>query len=287
MKLIVRADDFGYTDIYNKGTIEAIENGIVTHAEIMFDTPGTIDSLEKIKEYPWISVGWHAHFWGRPVLDPTEVPSMVNEEGRFKFRKDQSLKQTCNFEEVLKESRAQMELCISIIGRAPDVAGIQNNDSPFEKARKQVCDEYGIKYNFFSKPDFNGVVVPCLDQYKDLEIYMPNQPATVYQVCYDDSYMIRKQYDPVAYYLNDEGNILDKKVAITAWHPGYLDPYILNESRMGEVRVVDVDALCSPVLKKWIIENKVELINMRDALYDTNEYQNYLRSINSPLYIKK
>ena len=287
MKLIVRADDYGYTKTHNDGTIVAIENGIVTTVDVMFDTPGTIDGLERIKKYPWISIGWHSHFWGKPILDAKEVPSMVDETGKFKFRKDQSLKATCVFDEVLKESRAQMELCISILGKAPDTANIANNGTDFEKARKQVCDEYGIEYNFADKPDYNGVVIPALEKHRHLEIYMPNQPATVYRICYDDSNEKRNTYNPVKYYTEDEGDIMNKKIALTAWHPGYLDEYVISESRMGECRVVDVKALCSSEIKNWIITNEIELINHRDALFGTNEYQNYLRSMNSPLLIKK
>ncbi len=286
MKLIVRADDFGYTKAYNDGTIAAIENGIVTSVDIMLDTPGTLDALERIKAYPWISIGWHAHFWGKPVLDPQKLPSMINEEGKFKFRKDQSLKKTCLYEEVLKESRAQIDLCLKVLGRVPDTAWIQDNGSDFERARKDVCDEYGIHCNIASKPDYEGILVPAYAPYQKLNVYMPNQPATIYKLCYSDSHAERSLYDPVKYYLDDEGDILNKEIALTAWHPGYLDPYILNESRMGECRVLDVEALCSEKLKQWVIDNRIELINHRDALFKTKEYQNHLRGINSPLYIK-
>lgn len=286
MKLIVRADDFGYTKAYNDGTIEAIDNGIVTSVDIMFDTPGAIDALIRIRDYPWISIGWHAHFWGKPVLDPSLVPSMIDESGKFKFRKDQKLKSTCKYEEVLMESRAQMELCLKILGRVPDTAWIQDNGSEFERARKQVCEEYGIQMNIASKPDYKGVVVPSYDRYKHLNIYMPNQPATVYKICYSNDYSERMSYDPIKYYTNDEGDILNKEIALTAWHPGYLDPYIMSESSLAEGRVIDVKALCSDELKRWIVENKIELVNHRDAIYGTNEYQNHLRSANSPLLMR-
>jgi hypothetical protein len=41
---------------------------------------------------------------------------------------------------------------------------------------------------------------------------------------------------------------------------------------MGDVR-----------LKNWIKENHAELINCRDALYGTREYQNHLKLIGSDL----
>ena len=67
MKLIIRADDVGYTKIHNLGTFQTIDEGVVTSADVMLDCPGTVDALEQLKERPWISVGWHAHFWGAPV----------------------------------------------------------------------------------------------------------------------------------------------------------------------------------------------------------------------------
>lgn len=82
MKLIVKADDYGYTPTYNDGTIKAIEEGLVTTVDLMLDTPGVEDAIERIKAYPWISVGWHSgHYWGVPAADPKLVPSMVNAEG--------------------------------------------------------------------------------------------------------------------------------------------------------------------------------------------------------------
>ena len=56
-KLIVRADDFGYTVAHNDGTMEAIDNGIVTSVDLMLDTPGTLDAMERIRAYPWICRG--------------------------------------------------------------------------------------------------------------------------------------------------------------------------------------------------------------------------------------
>ena len=37
--------------------------------------------------------------------------------------------------------------------------------------------------------------------------------------------------------------------------------------------------------KEWIINNKIELISQRDAIYGTSEFQNHLKEINSPLWI--
>lgn len=64
---------------------------------------------------------------------------------------------------------------------------------------------------------------------------------------------------------------------------GYTETY----NRFYTARVIDIAALCSPLLKQWIVEHQVELVNMRDVLLGTQEYQNHLRAVGSPLYISK
>lgn len=286
MKLIIRADDVGYTVPNNQGIFKAIDQGIVTSADLMLDCPGFENAVEFLKERPWISVGWHPHFWGAPVLPADKVPSMVNSQGRFKFRRDQSLKDTCEPEEIRAECRAQVERCIRLLGRGPDYTHSHKTDSLFEKVRLEVCDEYGIKYGFATKlrPDGSCLEVAS-EQYAALGIEMPDQPGTVYRASFDDSMKVRKTYDPVKYFLDDSEGMLSKKVFITAWHPGYLDDYILKESTCLEARVVDLIALCSDELKQWIRDNQVELVNYRDALYGSREYQNHLKVTGSNLFI--
>ena len=68
MKMIIRADDVGFTDVCNIGTFETFDKGLSTSADVMLDCPGTEDALRRLRNYPWISVGWHGHMWGSPVL---------------------------------------------------------------------------------------------------------------------------------------------------------------------------------------------------------------------------
>lgn len=285
MKLIIRADDVGYTVPNNQGIIRAIDEGIVTSVDLMLDCPGFEDAVEIIRQRPWLSVGWHAHFWGRPVLPPEQVPSMVNEQGRFKFRKNHDLMDTCSYDEVLQESRAQIERCIRLLGKAPDYTHV-GRESDFERARLQACREYGIKYGFVNKQAPDGRwLEKAAPEYERLDIHMPDQPGTVYIPSFDDSMKVRKTYSPVRYYLDNSEEFLSHQAVITAWHPGYLDDYILKESTCMEARIVDLIALCSDELREWIRKNHVELSNYRDVLYGSREYQNHLKVTGSDLYI--
>ena len=89
-KMIIRADDIGHSKVCNIGTFEAIAAGLVGAADVMLDSPGTEDALERLKAYPWISVGWHMHMWGAPVSDRNLVPSLIEKGGEFdgRFRMD-------------------------------------------------------------------------------------------------------------------------------------------------------------------------------------------------------
>lgn len=290
MQLIVRADDVGYTDVCNIGAFEAIENGIVTSADVMLDCPGTEDALRRLKNYPWISVGWHAHFWGAPVLDPADVPSLYD-ASRNGFRKDLRALEDVDYQQALAECRAEINRCVEILGKAPDVSGFGMGDTPMSRAMAEVAREFGMKTDFVYMPGFPGsetewdgkkIIAMGFEAYADLQT---------------DSLTEIEKYDPVGYYLQDRGGMLKLPPHATAmhcWHPGYVDYFVYRLGDYGPnarnfitARTVDVHALCSQQVKDWLREHNVRLVNIRDALYGTNEYQNHLRSVGSNLYIDK
>jgi predicted glycoside hydrolase/deacetylase ChbG (UPF0249 family) len=110
-KMIVRIDDVGFSDVCNIGSFETIEKGLATSADVMLDSPGTDDALRRLKNFPWISVGWHGHMWGTPVLAPSKAPSLIEKDGEFagRFREDIRNAQDINYDEALAELRAQVK----------------------------------------------------------------------------------------------------------------------------------------------------------------------------------
>lgn len=310
MKLIIRADDVGYTTFANVGTFKAIDQGVITTADVMLDCPGAVDALERLVHRPWISVGWHGgHQWGKPVLGAARVPSLVNEQGDFKWamkdgvklgyavpvpdRKElNARKNQVVYEEALAEFRAELELCVKVLGRAPDTSTEPGGDSLVDRARKQAMDEYGVKYGWFTKgpggKDPQGV--PCLPSYQDLHIYMPNQKyGTNKNMLEIESYRMADPYDPVQGFLDDGDGFAGHEIVQVAFHPAFLDDDICYDGGvqfiMNRARIIDVHAMCDPRLRQWIRENRVVLINQRDALYGTNEYQAHLKATGSDLYM--
>ncbi len=297
LKMVMRADDVGYTNVCNIGAFETIERGVVTSADVMLDTPGTVDALERLRALPWISVGWHAHFWGSPVLDPSKVPSMViREDGRVRFRKDLASARDVVFEEALAECRAQLDRCVKILGRVPDTGGGARGDLPFGRAIAQAAREYGLVSGFAAAASYaNGALklgAPADKRWADRKIYMADAQAA-YRALFTDSLTEIEKYDPLRFYLDDPSHILDLpegSITVQVWHPGYVDYYVYRLGDYGPnarnfitARTKDVEVLCSERLKSWIKEHRIELVNHRDALYGTNEYQNHLRATGNDL----
>jgi chitin disaccharide deacetylase len=292
-KMIFRADDIGYTKVCNIGAFETIERGVVTAAEVMLDTPGTEDALERLKAFPWVSLGWHTHFWGSPVLKPEQVRSLIiNEAGRNRFRKDYTKANDVVFEEALMELRAQIDRCIRILGRAPDVCGpgfSMTGESPFTRAMMQVCKEYGIVTNYLKlTPSGDAPKSPSRWANRNIQVLNPGDIFKILST--SDSMAEIDSIDPIEHLLKSHLDFKENDYVVSGYHPGYVDyhmyrlgDYASNARNFILVRMLDVEALCSDRLKNWIKENRIELSNFRDALYGTKEYQNHLKATGSDL----
>lgn len=82
MKLIVNADDFGYSKGVNLGIIEAHRAGVVTSTTTMVNMGGFEHAVQLARETPTLGVGIHLVLTcGAPVSH--DVPSLTDEHGRF------------------------------------------------------------------------------------------------------------------------------------------------------------------------------------------------------------
>jgi hypothetical protein len=225
------------------------------------------------------------------------------------------------FEEAVNELRAQLDRCIRILGRVPDTGGEGRGDSPWGRAVKQVTDEYGLAKNFVNNIATDQRVVDKIvaaqkageewakyysatpspatkadEKWANRKIFKQSNLGYI-DLWTDRISEVEAKYDPVLYYTEDLEGILkypEDVITTRAWHPGYVDYYVyrlgerVNRARAQQFvvgRTQDVAALCDVRLKNWIKENRIELINFRDALYGTREYQNHLRLKGSDLSI--
>lgn len=84
-KLIVNADDFGLTPGVNAAVIRAHREGILTSATLMAGGLAWQEAVSLSRATPTLGVGVHLTLTAlAPVLPPQQVPSLVDQKGRFR-----------------------------------------------------------------------------------------------------------------------------------------------------------------------------------------------------------
>jgi hopanoid biosynthesis associated protein HpnK len=78
-RLIVNADDFGFTSGVNRAIVEAHTRGVVTSATLMANGPAFTQAAQLASTVPQLSIGCHIVLIdGQPVLAPEQVSSLTN-----------------------------------------------------------------------------------------------------------------------------------------------------------------------------------------------------------------
>jgi len=119
VKLIVNADDFGYTERVTAGILHAHRDGIVTATTIMTNAPHTTGAAAYARATPTLDVGVHLVVtFDRPLVDPARVRSLVDREGKFLGPKE-LLSRDVDRDEALTEYKAQYRKARELLGREP------------------------------------------------------------------------------------------------------------------------------------------------------------------------
>lgn len=85
-QIILNADDFGRHEWINAAVKEAVERGLLRSASLMAGEPAFDEAVAIAKAHPELGVGIHFTLVdGRPVLPPEKIPSLVDEDGRFRL----------------------------------------------------------------------------------------------------------------------------------------------------------------------------------------------------------
>jgi predicted glycoside hydrolase/deacetylase ChbG (UPF0249 family) len=85
--LIINADGYGFTAGITRAIEECVAFGTVKSLSANVNFPEAERLVALVERYPEISVGCHLNpVVGRPVLPPSQVGSLLNEEGEFLYK---------------------------------------------------------------------------------------------------------------------------------------------------------------------------------------------------------
>lgn len=233
MKLMIRADDLGYSLGVNYGIYESVKNGMIRNIGFMVNMEHSVEGYELVKDLP-IVLGQHTNICvGKPISDPKHIPSLCDDNGSFKSSKTyrKALNDFVVFEEAVIEVEAQYEMFKKITGKEPMYfEGHAVNSVNFCKALEFVANKHNLRYVPFS-------------QNEHIEMHMDS---------------MNPNYDPLEL-VKKVSMIDDDKYHMIVFHPGFLDAYILETSSLTTPRVVEVKMLCGDELKAYLEHNSIHL----------------------------
>ena len=246
-KILVRADDLGYCEAFNYGLARAVKSGIVRSVGVMPNMEWAAHGVGLLKDTDVIFTV-HANICqGRPITDPSLVPSLVDENGVFK---DKSLYREAKedfvvLEEVVMEVEAQYLRLVEMTGRKPFMVEAHAVPSDnFHKAIALINQKYGLTGMGFAPG--RG----------------PKIGNHVMKFSMDSG---NPDYNPFESF--KKAAMLpeaDDECAMMVLHPGYVDEYVLTTSYITTQRALEVAFAMNPEVPKWCEENGVRLMTYAD-----------------------
>ena len=148
--LIINADDFGCDIKTNNAILKCYTEGIVTSTTAYVNFPESIKMIKEVHElYPDFPVGIHLNItFGKPVLPPEEIPTLVNKKNGEFWNEDEILSHIADisYEEVKKEIHAQIELFLES-GFSPDHIDYHNHILALYTPFHQIARDEALRLN--------------------------------------------------------------------------------------------------------------------------------------------
>lgn len=251
-RLLIRADDLGFSDGVNCGIAATVAAGLVRSVGVMTNMPEAASGLARIADYQ-VCLGQHTNIsTGKPLTDPARIPSLVDDQGNFKSSRAyreaaQRGEDLVALDDVVLEIEAQYEQFRELTGQEPGYFEGHAVASPaFFKGLELVAARHHVPYFPMGKPgeavDFCGTTVWP---------YMPHDFAAY-------------EADPFAGLRDCVDNAHEGACDLMVFHPGYLDACLVDHSSMTTPRMREAAMLCDPATAAWLHAQDIELVTYGD-----------------------
>jgi predicted glycoside hydrolase/deacetylase ChbG (UPF0249 family) len=221
-KLIINADDFGYSRAVTYGIFDSYKIGILTSTTMMMNTTATEHAAELAQKNPGLGVGVHLVLtFGRPLLNTHKT--IVDENGNFRklsFYENDGFK--VDLEEVYSEWKAQIEKFLSY------------NLKPTHLDSHHHINSFGELYRVY------------LRLAKEYDLPVRNNVSNIKEIDSGikttDSFQM--EYKEALENVEDIAEIFLKYDSVEVMtHPSYLDKFIMESSSFNLPRLEETDFL--------------------------------------------
>ena len=245
-KMLVRADDLGYSEAFNYGLARAVKSGFLRCVGVMPNMEWAEHGV-RLLDGTDVIFTVHANICqGKPITDPKLIPSLVDENGFFK---DKEIYRSAKedfvvLEEVLMEVEAQCLRLKELTGKTPfmvEAHAVPSNN--FNKAIGMVAAKYGVESMKF------GPKGPMIGKYSFKFSMDSGNP----------DYNPFESFKKAAYQ-----EMAEDEACLMVLHPGFVDEYVLSTSYITTARALEGAFVINPEVPKWCEENDVQLLTYAD-----------------------
>lgn len=249
-KLLLRADDLGFSEAVNYGIARTVRKGLIKNCGVMVNTDAAEHAAELFQSLP-CCLGLHCNISvGRPVSDPAGIPTLVDENGIFHTsRRYRSAEQEfADIEDLKRELGAQYLRFLELFGKKPsyfEAHAVASRNLGL--ALKQVAEKYGLFY----QPSFQDFTLGGT--------YVINTVMHSMEPDYDARTALKAELSGAE----------DGRCYLYVCHPGYLDAYLLKNTSLTLPRADEADMLCDPQIRLWLEEQGFCLVTYDQLACDT------------------
>lgn len=240
-KLLIRADDLGFSEAVNYGIAKTVWDGLIRNCGVMVNMKASEHAVRLLKTVP-CCFGLHCNVSvGRPVCPPEKVPSLVDARGVFHNSRAyrEAAEDFAAVEDLHRELTAQYRRFLDLFGKKPayfEAHAVKSRN--LEIALEQVAEENGLFY----QPAFRDFTLGST--------YVINVP----------SHSMEPDYDARAALKEELSKAEDGKCYLYVCHPGFLDSYLLENTSLTLSRVKEADMLCDPEIREWLRKQDFTLV---------------------------
>lgn len=240
-KLLLRADDLGFSEAVNHGIARTVRGGLIRNCGVMVNMEATEHAVDLFRHIP-CCLGLHCNISvGRPISDPGEVPTLVGENGEFHSSREyrEAREEFASVEDLRRELTAQYARFFKLFRRKPayfEAHAVASRN--LAAALEQVAKEYDLFY----QPSFQDFTLGGT--------HVINLPISSMEPDYDARTALKTALSKAE----------DGRCYLYVCHPGYLDAYLLKHTSLTLPRTDEADMLCDRKIQRWLTEQGFILV---------------------------